>query len=252
MEGRKMLPKEFLKAAAIPALALLILGLFTAGARAQTILFVNATPDLGADGAAGEFADTGNASGYYAAGDVFTPTVAGTVGTISFAGFYYNNGTPTAQPADSFTIYLYSVTAGTMGAPDAPNALISQATLSNESSSVIATSSNGFPIYQYSGDLTTATPFTLNTSTEYYIGIGDTTTPFVDFSLDFALNYIGPATDGWQLASPSSPAGGNSPIGFPAPFYFSLVAPEPSTGAMLLGGLSLLGARRWRSGRAVA
>jgi hypothetical protein len=246
-----MSAKRFLIGARFVALAVLVVGLPCTGARAQTILFVNATPDLGADGAAGEFADTGNASGYYAAGDVFTPTVAGTVGTISFAGFYYNNGTPTAQPADSFTIYLYSVTAGTMGAPDAPNALISQATLSHETSSLIATSTNGFPIYQYSGDLTTATPFTLNTSTEYYIGIGDTTTPFVDFSLDFALNYIGPATDGWQLASPTSPAGGNSPIGFPAPFYFSLVAPEPSTGAMLLGGLSLLGARRWRTGPAL-
>ena len=123
-------------AATVALIGIVAVGSNPTAARAQ-VLFNNGPGDPGASGAQGYFADTGNPQ--YAVGDVFTPIASGTAQSIAFAGFYYNGGTPTVQPSDSFTIYLYSVTPGT---PDAPNALIDQSALSDETSSVFATSAS--------------------------------------------------------------------------------------------------------------
>lgn len=234
----------------LATLAVLILVFSCTSARAQ-VLFDNGSGDPGAAaGAQGLFADTTYSYGLYAAGDVFTPTANGTAQSISFAGFYDNGGTPTTQPADSFTIYLYSVTPGTAGSPDAPNAEIGQATLTDMASSLIATSSDGFPIYQFTGNLTlTSGTFALSTASEYYLGISDTTSPASEFAVDSVDTFVGPATDDWQLVNPSSQAyiddGGSaftqSYTSDSLAFTMNAnVVPEPSTWAMLLGGLGLL------------
>jgi PEP-CTERM motif len=241
------------------ALAVLILAFSCTSARAQ-LLFNNGSADLGTSslGADGFFADTGN-SAAYESGDVFTPTASGTAQSISFAGFYFNGGTPTAKPADNFTISLYSVTPGT---PDAPNAIIGQSTLLNVTSQAISTSvpvtfdPASFTIYQFSANL--ATPFTLSTSSEYFLGISDTTNPNAEFTLDLtdANSPPGPAANGWTLnADPEVPVGDPSESDGAVSFAFSLSAdtvsvPEPATWAMSLGGLGLLAFWRYRARRA--
>jgi hypothetical protein len=222
-------------------------------ARAQ-VLFNNGSGDPGVNGAQGYFADTGNPQ--YAAGDVFTPILSGTANSVSFAGFYYNGGTPTTQPSDSFTIYLYSVTPGS---PDAPDALIGQATLSDETSSVFATSNSttplpgNFPIYQFSGNLSVVSgSFALDTSSEYFLGISDTTNPSSEFAMDVTPGYVGPATNGWGLTTGTLPGDPSNSIPG-VPFAFSVNAnfiPEPSTWALMLGGMALLAIWRVQTRRA--
>ncbi len=256
------------------ALAVLALAFSCTSARAQ-ILFDNGAGDPGATaaGAEGLNADTTYSFGLYAAGDIFTPTASGTAQSISFAGFYLatnSDGTPVAQPADSFTIYLYSVTPGTDGAPDSPNAPIGQATLTDPLSLLIGTSdptsiSPNIPIYQFTGNLTvTSGSFALSTGSEYYLGISDTTSPASQFAVDSVDGFVGPATEDWQLVNPGSPAYTEDanpgqtatqtyPDGDSLAFTLSAdVVPEPSTWALILCGLGLLVFWRTRKSRAQA
>jgi len=244
-----MKPSNYTSTALFGDFLAAVLGLFViafscTSASAQT-LFDNGPADLGTSslGADGYFADTGN-SDAFESGDVFTPTKSGTAESISFAGFYFNGGTPTAQPKDDFTIYLYSVTPGT---PDAPDAIISLSALSDPTSVAISTSvpvsfdPESFTIYKFSANL--ATPFVLSTSSEYFLGISDATT--AEFTLDTtdANSPPGPAANGWTFNT-DVPVGDPSEYDGAISFAFLLSAdfesvPEPSTWALMFGGLGV-------------
>ena len=192
------------------------------------VLFDNGSPGLDAGGIYALYnADTGGT--YYPTGDVFTPTANGTVQSVSFAGAYQNGAT--TKPADTFNIYLYSVTPGT---PDSPNALIGQATLTNELSTLIG--SSPIPTYEFQGNLSDVTgSFALSMSSEYFFALSDTTNPYSHFGIDGAAS-PGPATDEWSLDAGSTSGELNST----ASLSFALnsaAVPEPSTWALLLVGI---------------
>jgi hypothetical protein len=224
----------------LPVMAAMVWMGLMASARADTVLFDN--------GAAGTTsatiaADSNGEVPFSPEGNVFTPTVGGTVTEINFAGEYGFN-----DPLDdNFTLSLYSTISG---APTT-STLLGTSTLTNFSrtdSGILL--GDGFNLYDYSGTLNS--PFTLDAGTPYYLGIADTTA---------IPGYPAPGGVGvFYLAESVSPGSanalyslGNSEVGnhffgptdFPVAFELSgTAAPEPSTWALLLGGLS--GLAFWR------
>ncbi|MCE0483226.1 MAG: PEP-CTERM sorting domain-containing protein [Methylacidiphilales bacterium] len=99
--------------------------------------------------------------------------------------------------------------------------------------------------YSFTGTLDS--PLNLVAGTEYYLGITDDDNPYEKFGFEAETTTLGPASIAYTYA----PSRGFS---YPLPGYsfdFELLAsPEPSTWAMLLGGLGLLAFWRVRSRKA--
>lgn len=209
--------------------SLMVLGSLSREARADTI-FNNGTAQVTGVHAVGFLADTGDST-FIEAGNVFTPTENGTVTAIDLAGYYFNDasGTP---PSDSFTLNLYSTSSGV------PTAIISTSTLSSVVRTVLGSSSDGYTIYNYTGNLNT--PLPLSTTQTYYLGISDTTSAYEEFVVDDAvspgLTQIEKSLDG--ATAPPVFFGGDGPIAFD--LTGTAAVPEPSSLALfLLGGLLL-------------
>ena len=157
--------------------ALLIFAFSCASASAQVIFnngavnLTNSTETPNAD----FNSTTGNTN---MAGNVFMPTVGGTVSTINFAGLYFTSNT--VPTSDTFTLSLYAVSAGT------PTTLIGTSTLSGVSRSLVGTGGfNGAnSVYEFAGTL--YTPFSLSAGTSYYVGISDRTFPFEEFNVAYS------------------------------------------------------------------
>jgi hypothetical protein len=157
--------------------ALLIFAFSCASASAQVIFnngavnLANSTETLNAD----YNSTTGKTN---MVGNVFTPTVGGTVSSINFAGLYFaSNTVPTS---DTFTISFYAVSSGT------PIALISTSTLSGVTRSLVGTGGfNGaYSVYEFTGILNT--PFNLSAGTSYFVGISDRTFPSEEFNVAYS------------------------------------------------------------------
>jgi len=202
---------------------------FAGNAKAQTTLFDNGSPITNYSG--GYFADA--AWQYYQAGNIFIPTASGIANVVDFAGTYWNGGVPVAvPPSDSFTLSLYSVSSGT------PDSIIASSTLSGLTRTSLGVI-DGFTGYEFSGFLNT--PFTLNSSTSYYLGISDQTTGGSYFSI------LKTAISGSATAEFSHNTNGTF-VSRTDSLSFDLknsAVPEPSTYALLgLGAIGMLMALR--------
>jgi len=188
------------------------------------VLYTNGAPDLTNTG------ETFNADNNLIVrdmvGDVFTPTASGTANTVNFAGLYFSSNT--VPTSDTFTITLYSVSAG------APNTLLDTSTLSGETRTPVGAGGldGDYTVYDFSGTLNTT--FSLSTGTSYYLGIADATSPYEGFNVAYS---DGSATSLYQGVV----GVGNFESDPGHALSFSLNAvPEPTTAPLLLGGLGLL------------
>ena len=208
--------------------ALLGLAVFCTSARAQ-VLFNNGSAS--SSSATIYFADTGYT--FYEAGNIFTPSLSGTANTVDFFGAYYENNVP----SDNFTLTLDATSAG------APGAQIATSTLTDLSRTAVGTVA-GVTLYSYSATLNT--PLTLSSSSSYFLGFTDATSPYGWFGIA-TTTFPGSATSEYSIES----SGPINATGISLAFELSdtQAAPEPSTYALLLGGLGLLAFMRTRRAR---
>jgi hypothetical protein len=207
------------------------------------MIFDNGSGNLGTSGLVGYSADGLNPSGFFAAGDVYTPTVSGTVQTITFAGFYSNSNSIATDPGGSpllpfnnFSVYFATVNPDTT--PPSLFGMSGRSFVLQVTSTILSNPSPSTYLYQFSGTL--SIPFNVTAGTDYFLAIGDISSPSSGFNLDVTAS-PGPASDGWQLNN-TSPVEWDSSLP-DVSFAFSLggtVVPEPSTWVMTLGGLFFL------------
>jgi len=187
-------------------------------------------------GSGGVFDDPG-ATTFTEEGNIFTPTLSGTATTVVFNGAYLDN--PAVLPTDNFTLSLYTGAGSPTGTPVT-------STLSGLTRTAIGSNGEG-TVYQYSGTLTT--PFTLVTSSSYYLGFTNNDSPTESFVLEETAS-AGSATTEYGKA------GGNFTNYSPESLAFELsdtqATPEPSTWALLLGGFGLLAFVRSRTRRTLS
>lgn len=213
--------------------ALLISASVASNASAQDIIY-NAGAVSANDVAYG--ADAGGPV-YTANGNTFIAPSDATATTIQFTGLDYNPGTF----SNSFAIRLYNATGGS------PSTLLTTSTLSNVTDVIDPLNfpnANNSPFQTYQGTLDT--PFVLTSGASYFVDISNLTTPYGDWLLavagDSSVN--SPGTFSYDSVTGSFVRTNGPPASFEL-----LAAPEPSTWAMLLGGLGLLALQRFRSRR---
>jgi MYXO-CTERM domain-containing protein len=212
-----------------------LLGLaFTFTTAHAQVLYNNGTASSSSPNA--ELADTG--SSYYPDGNIFyNGNPSGTANTIDFYGIYVLNNLPT----DNFTITFDTASGGTILGP------VSTSSLSNESRTAVGLQDGYYTLYHYVATLNT--PISLDHGSSYYLGFTDATSPYGGFALAQTTT-PGPATIQAYYANNTGPyyVSGRS-------FAWELsnvqAAPEPSTWALLLGGLGLLAFWRTRTRRAL-
>jgi hypothetical protein len=216
----------------ILTVSMLVVSSFALCLRADEVIFDNGAPQVGSVKAAGYLADSGNVT-FTEAGNVFTPETSGSANQIDFAGFYLldKSGAP---PNNSFTVTLYATSS------DQPTTIISSSTVSDLGESSLGTSSDGYTIYGFTGNLDT--PFVLSTDSTYYVGISDTTTSYENFALDVTADQGSSPSDiekSYDMASlPPGFQPGDGAISFKLVAASTVPAPEPSTWALLLAGFT--------------
>jgi hypothetical protein len=210
------------------SLALSLLALFNLSSTASAQIIYNNGAATYDNGYSADTATSGVASG-----NVFTATTTGTALSIQFSGLYGGNFTNTPSTSDSFTVNLYSVTnAG------APGTLITSTLLTNESRTIVGPPPSGFQdsFYTFTGNL--ASSLSLTAGTKYFLDISDDSTPNSGF--DFGTS----STGGTEAIYEKESSGGFFEPGHENLSFqlsaSSVAAPEPSTYAMLFGGLLVL------------
>ena len=164
-------------------------------------------------------------------GNIFSPVTSGTVTQVDFAGSYgeYTNPGPIPTTTNSFTLSLYSVSAG------APGTLIATSLLSNVNRVDTHSILGGFyELFDFSGIVNT--PFSLTAGNSYYLGFSDSTSPYGDFAIAETAS-PGPATTEATLYKPSNSF--HTETGVSLSFELNST-PEPSTLAFLFGGLGIV------------
>lgn len=166
------------------------------------------------------------------AGDVFKPTLSGTATSFNFGGYFFNDDLSHYVAPNSsmtFTLTLYATSGGV------PTNPIATSTLSN----VTWTSSETYGDYNVSG--TIETPFTLDASLTYYLGLsGDTGSSDISFSF-MSTETPGPADVAYVMNNGVLEL---APTEVSPSLAFSIegtaAVPEPSSYLMVLIGLGAL------------
>jgi hypothetical protein len=198
-----------------------VVWIFALSAQAQ-ILFSNGAGAVGNNSSDSFSAD----ADFYRseAGNVFSDTVTGTGNFIQFAGLY----APYPVSSDNFTLSLYATASG------APSTLLASTGITGLTRSALGTTSDGIPIYQFSGYL--STPISLTAGTSYYLGFSDSDSS-AGFALDPAVVQTAAEAEYYHTSAGFS-AGTSANLAFTVSEVVS--APEPSSSALLLGSLSAL------------